>query len=135
VAALTVGDKSFHVNKAERNEQFYRAHNLCASDFNEWAIVVLFYASMHYVDAVLCQDTSLPLTMRNPTDHRTRNAAVSRCSQLGPVAPMYADIRDRCWEARYHIITFPGNYLGKFENRVFKPTRAYLRKTLGLANQ
>jgi len=135
VAALTVGDTNFHVNKAERNEQFYQAHDLGTSDFNEWAIVVLFYASMHYVDAVLYQDTSLPLKMRNPKDHKVRNIAISQCSQLNPIAPMYVDLRDRCWQARYHIISFPSNYLAKFESRVFKPTRTYLRKALGLANQ
>jgi hypothetical protein len=127
-----VGDTHFHVNKAERNEQFYQVHNLSTSNFNEWAIVVLFYASMHYVDAVLCQDTSLSPRMRDPDDHKVRNLAVSQCSKLNPIAPMYINLRDRCWEARYYKISFPSNYLGKLENRVFKPTRTYLRKTLGL---
>jgi len=123
----------FHINKAERNEQFYQAYGLGSSEFNEWAIVVLFYVSMHYVDAVLYQDTSLPPKMRNPRDHKVRHAAISQCSKLTRIAPMYANLRDRCWEARYQIISFPSDYLAKFESRVFGPTKVYLRKTLGLA--
>lgn len=128
-----MGDAHFHVRKAERNEQFYQTHNLSTSDFNEWAIVVLFYVSMHYVDAVLYEDTSLPPNMRNPKDHKLRNIAVSQCLALNQIAPIYSNLRDRCWEARYHKISFPSNYLAKFESRLFEPTKTYLRKTLGLA--
>ena len=126
-----MGNTLFHINKAERNEQFYQAHGLDRPQFSEWAIVVLFYVSMHYVDAVLYQDTSLTPNMRNPQDHKVRNTAVSQCSELAPIAPMYINLRDR-WEARYHKISFPANYLANFKSRIFEPTKAYLRRTLGL---
>jgi len=129
-----VGDTQFHVTKAERNEEFYHSCGLEKSRFNEWCIVVLFYVSMHYVDAVLYQDTSLPGNMRNPKNHRVRKVAVSQCSKLGQVAIMYSNLRDRCWEARYHKICFPDNFLHKFTTFIFTPTRTYLRNTLGLIN-
>jgi len=129
-----MGDKRFHINKAQRNEEFYSSCGLQKSKFNEWCIVVLFYTSMHYIDAVLCQDTSLSKKMRDPNDHRTRNVAVSQCSELGQVTSMYAILRDRSREARYNTICFPNSYLHNFITLVFEPTRAYLRKTLGLTN-
>lgn len=129
-----MSNTQFHVTKAERNEEFYRSCDLEKSKFNEWCIVVLFYVSMHYVDAVLYQDASLPKNMQNPKDHKVRNRAVSQCTELGQVAIMYSNLRDRCWEARYHKMCFPDNYIHNFKARVFEPTRAYLRKTLGLTN-
>ena len=129
-----MGDTQFHVNKAERNEEFYHSCGLEKSRFNEWCVVVLFYVSMHYVDAVLYQDTSLSGNMRNPKSHRIREVAVSKCSKLDQVAITYTNLRDRCWEARYYKICFPDNFLYNFTTRVFTPTRAYLRKTLGLTN-
>jgi len=127
-----MGNTHFHIIKAKRNEEFYESYNLDKSQFNEWAIVVLFYASMHYVDAVLYQDTSLPQEMRNPIDHKKRDIAIARCSKLDPIAPIYKNLRDRCREARYYKICFPNDYLGKFVTRLFKPTKDYLRKSLGL---
>lgn len=49
-------DSTFHISKAKRNERFYRKHDLEKSTFNEWAVVTLFYSSLHYIDAVLSLD-------------------------------------------------------------------------------
>jgi hypothetical protein len=133
LATLTMGDKHFHIAKAERNEKFYQTYELNKSQFNEWAVVVLFYVSMHYIDAVLYQDTLLSNKMRNPKNHKTRNSAISQCSKLAQIYPMYSSLRDRCWEARYHKINFPDDYFINFATRVFEPTRVYLRRTLELA--
>ena len=134
MAALTVSDTKFHITKAERNEEFYHSCGLEKSRFNEWCVVVLFYVAMHYIDAVLFQDASLTKNMQNPKDHKVRTVAVSQCAKLNHVATMYSNLRDRCWEARYHKICFPDGYLHNFTTRVFEPTRTYLRKTLGLTN-
>lgn len=129
-------DAQFHILKAERSEGFYAKHNMASLDsatFNEWAVVVLFYISMHYIDAVLSQDTSLPEDLRDPTDHPTRNRAVSQCSSLTSVGSMYLNLYQRSRDARYNRICFPNDFVYKLEKISFKPVREYTRKQLGLS--
>lgn len=128
-------DAQFHIFKAERNEAFYGKHNMASMDaatFNEWAVVVLFYISVHYIDAILSQDASLPEDLRDPPDHYTRNRAVSQCSSLASVGSMYSNLYQRSRDARYNRICFPDDFVYKLEKISFKPVREYVRKQLGL---
>ena len=103
-----------------------------AATFNEWAVVVLFYISVHYIDAILSQDASLSEDLRDPTDHYTRNRAVSQCSSLASVGSMYSNLYQRSRDARYNRICFPDDYVSKLEKISFKPVREYVRKQLRL---
>jgi len=123
----------FHISKAERNEDFYQTYNLDISKFNEWAVVVLFYILLHYVDAVLRQDASLPKELRDPMNHPTRNTAISQCSALTPISSMYINLYNRSREARYGKIHFPNSYLSGLTTFSFKPVQDHLRKYLGLS--
>lgn len=131
----TVKDANFHISKAERNESFYNTHKMDTLDsttFNEWSVVVLFYILMHYIDAILSQDTSLDDNLRDPIDHATRNKALSQCSGLTSISSMYLNLYNRSRDARYTRICFPNDYLNKLETISFKPVRQYLRNQLGL---
>lgn len=129
-----MSDEKFHISKAERNEDFYQTYNLDISKFNEWAVVVLFYILLHYVDAVLRQDTSLPKELRDPINHPTRNMAISKCSTLAPISSMYINLYNRSREARYRKIHFPNSYLHGLTTFSFKPVQDHLRKCLGLSS-
>lgn len=128
-----MASKTFHINKAERNEQFYQSHNLRVSLFAEWAVVVLFYTAMHYVDAVLAQEVGLSPQFRQPHAHTDRNAGVAKSSTLRPVASMYMNLYHRSRDARYTQISFPNHLLGQLEAQSFEPVRCYLRAALGLS--
>ena len=127
----------FHISKAERNEEFYKKYNMTKMDaatFNEWAVVVLFYASLHYIDAILSQDAFLPADLQKPRDHKTRNKAVAQCSSLTtPVGSTYLALYQRSMDARYNRICFPDDFVYKLEKREFKPLREYARKQLRLS--
>ena len=126
-------DHKFHVSKAKRNERFYRKHDLDTSAFNEWAVIALFYASVHYVDAVLSQDTSLSDEFRDPGNHLNRNKAVSRCKNLLPIALQYLELYDRSIEARYSQTCFPEGSLHNIKTSLFEPIQSHLRKCLGIS--
>lgn len=108
----------FHINKAKRNEKFYCSHKLETSGYNEWAITVLFYILLHYVDAVLSQDTNLSRDMQNPHDHKKRKKAITLSTPLSPISIMYLNMCDRSWEARYQRLHFPDNYFNKLVSLV-----------------
>lgn len=126
-------DHKFHLSKAKRNERFYRKHDLDTSTFNEWAVVVLFYASLHYVDAVLSQDTSLSDELRDPVNHIKRKEAISRCDNLLPIARYYLELYDRSIDARYRHTSFPEGSLHNIKTSLFEPVQSHLRKCLGVS--
>ena len=124
---------TFHVTKAERNEQFCHNCNLKQSQYHEWTVVVLFYSAMHYIDAVLYNEHQLIRDHRNPRSHIKRKIAVSKSSKLAPVASLYLDLYDRSLDARYKQISFPSNTLSDIEQKYFQPIRKHSRKQLGLS--
>jgi len=124
---------TFHVSKAKRNERFYRKHDLDKSTFNEWAVVTLFYSSLHYVDAVLSLDTDLPDALRDPDNHFFRNQAVSQCKALLPIASKYLQLSDRSREARYNQTFFREGILNDIKTNLFEPIQNQVRKHLGIS--
>jgi len=125
-------DPTFHISKAKRNERFYRKYDLDNSTFNEWAIVTLFYSSLHYVDAVLSQDTDLSDELRDPGNHLIRSEAVSKCKALFPIASKYLQLSDRSREARYIKTFFSEGILTNIKANLFKPIQNHVRKQLGI---
>jgi len=125
-----MSDVQFHVDKAKNNEDFYISHSLETSKFNGWAITILFYVLLHYVDAVLKQDDSLHINYRDPNGHGTRSMAVAKCSKLDPIALFYKTMYERSIEARYYCINFPDHYFSNLVSRVYKPAQKYLIKCL-----
>jgi len=59
----------------------------------DWAVVVLFYAALHYIDAYL-----LP---RDPTDHDERNGYIRDCAFLKEIWKHYRVLAERSQDARY----------------------------------
>ncbi len=126
-------DHTFHISKAKRNERFYRKHDLDKSTFNEWAVVTLFYSSLHYIDAVLSLDTDLPDELRDPDSHRTRRDAVLQCKALLPIASKYLQLSDRSWQARYNQTFFREGILNDIKANLFEPIQNHVRSQLGIA--
>lgn len=125
-------DTKFHIGKAERNEQFFQSSNLRTSPFNEWGVTVLFYAAMHYVDAVLGQETGLPAQQRQPINHHDRNNGVAQSPTLSLVYSQYKNLYDRSKDARYKHISFPPGFLNNMETTRFKPVKLCVRTALHL---
>jgi len=126
-------DPTFHISKAKRNERFYRKYDLDTSTFNEWAVVTLFYSSLHYVDAVLSQDIDLSDELRDPGNHLIRSEAVSKCKSLLPIASKYLQLSDRSREARYNQTYFKEGILNDIKTNLFKPIQNHARQHLGIS--
>jgi len=126
-------DHTFHISKAKRNERFYRKYDLDNSTFNEWAIVTLFYSSLHYVDAVLSQDSSLPSDLRDPPNHEKRRDAVLKCAALLPIVNKYLQLSERSRQARYDRTSFKEGILNDIKTNLFEPIQNHVRKHLGIS--
>ena len=127
-----MGDDSFHIEKANRNLGFFTSSKLDSTSFPEWAVVVLFYECLHYLDAVLWNDTSLPIECRSPRDHLHRKIALSQCSRLSNIAPVYLALYDRSLDARYRELEITRSYYSRIKTRTADPLRSALKGLLGI---
>jgi hypothetical protein len=89
-----------HLRKARHNEQFYATVDAAA--YSDWAITVIFYAALHYVDAFLARIGG----GINPGAHDVREGWVQREAQLRPIAFQYMRLKNRSRNARYAAVHF-----------------------------
>jgi hypothetical protein len=85
-----------HLRQALRNEQL--AETLARTAFPEWTVTVLFYASVHYVEALL------DVHGVHCDDHSTRSAKVREIPQLSVIRKEYEALRTISRQARYHAL-------------------------------
>ncbi len=103
------------------------------STFNEWAVVTLFYSSVHYTDAVLSLDTSLSEELRDPENHSSRKYAISQCKDLLPIARHYFELDDRSRDARYSRTCFKEEFQKSIKKELFEPIQNHVRTHLGIS--
>lgn len=115
-----------HIAQAEKNERLYES--LIGTEFNDWAVVSLFYAALHYVDAYFVQRAGV-----SPSNHSTRNILVSMTTELAGIEIHYRELYARSLDARYEIIVMPEDEIIKEKTERFDSIRAHIRALLGLS--
>jgi hypothetical protein len=85
-----------HIKQARHNAAFYGAFDRTA--YPDWAATVLFYASLHYIDAFLA---NLPVP-QHPGRHDVRDGFVARLAELKPIAVHYFKLKNSSRNARYY---------------------------------
>lgn len=125
-------DLTSHIAKAQRNEQFYHNSNQPLSEFREWAVVVLFYIALHYVDAALSKEAGLPEYFQHPTGHRQRFKAMAKSHRLSSAMVVYHYLYNASLKARYTDVRFSKQFLSSFQDMWFGPFRRHLRGILQL---
>lgn len=86
--------------KADGNASLALSLKLDNQSGIDWALTMLFYAAMHYVEAYLAR-TNVHLR-----SHTTRDNAMSRDSSLRKVFREYADLKYFGYNARYEVAGF-----------------------------
>lgn len=92
--------KEEHIAKAEGNAAFALSLPLENQTKIDWALIVLFYAALHYVEAYL---STIGQHLRS---HTTRDNAVGRDSNLRKVYSEYQDLKYYGYNARYEVCGF-----------------------------
>ena len=115
----TVPSKDEHLNRATDNETLARSLDLDKPVCVDWAITILFYSALHYIDAYLAGK------LQHPPDHTARDSQVSSNASLADIYRDYRFLKDKSEEARYNIANFHKSQLPKIEDR-FKKIRAHV---------
>jgi len=109
-----VGIRVWHVARAEYHKDVAE-HLRRETEFEDWALVALYYSALHLVDSVLADDPDLPKDERNPRKHsgvkpgqRGRNQLVGK---LFPFAPRkaYRSLEDLSRRTRYDCEALKSN--------------------------
>jgi hypothetical protein len=89
-----------HLAKAERNAAFAKTLDLSDVAGIEWAMVSLFYSSLHYVEAYLVK-------IGQPTkSHVSRDTRFRMDKHLKSIAYEYWDLKNFGYRARYEVPNF-----------------------------
>lgn len=92
--------KDQHVTKADGSAALASSFVLDNQSRIDWALVMLFYAAMHYVEAYLAKSN---VHLRS---HTTRDNAISRDAALRKIFKEYSDLKYFGYNARYEVSGF-----------------------------
>jgi hypothetical protein len=97
-----------HLAQARHNSRFYSA--IDRAEFRDWAVTILFYVGLHYVDALLA-DKGI-----HPSQHKLRDNAINRVAELRPVYAHYSALKNASFNARYiPPCTYNNAYVSQLE--------------------
>jgi hypothetical protein len=93
--------KADHLLKAEGNESFATTITPESQPKIDWALVVLFYAAVHYIEAYLAAQFNMHVR-----SHTTRDGWVGRDSTLRRTFNEYQHLKFYGYNARYEMFGF-----------------------------
>ena len=113
-----------HIKKAARNENF--AEFLATkTKYIDWAVTMLFYAALHYVDAVLAASSI------HPSKHAERKDAIERNDTVKRVYSEYRALETTSVNARYYAMPIDESDWHAVKPQ-FDTLRSHLRNRLGI---
>jgi len=80
----------------------------------DWAIVILFYSALHYIDSFLAGK------YKHPKSHELRDTEVESNGTLHPIYNDYRRLKDGSRQARYDIPNYHKSQFPKFDQRFQK---------------
>ena len=109
-----------HLNQAEHNERFFGSFDRPV--YNDWAMTVLFYAALHYVDAFLAH-----VGFADPGGHGTRDSYISSVAQLRVIHLEYFRLKNRSTNARYRAGRFSVAEIDRCRNTDLENIKRHIR--------
>jgi hypothetical protein len=117
--------ENLHLAQAQKNERFYSTFDLSTTEFLDWAVITLFYSSLHYIDAYLAKAQNY-----HPLTHSKRTPLVAREFRLKVIYSDYRKLKDESEAARYQIKKFKLEEVGNLEKGQFERIKHHLLKLL-----
>jgi hypothetical protein len=89
-----------HLSKATNNKQFADGLPKGTPTAVGWALTILFYSALHYVEAYNAKFNE------HFTKHEDLNRDIQRNPQLSPIYDDYRDLSSFGWNARYRPVAY-----------------------------
>ena len=110
-----------HLAQAEYNERFVEE---IKHDHPDWAIVGLFYAALHLVDACMLKYGY------KPDNHQVRFNAIGKIQALKGIYSDYRALSDYSRNARYDMKKFNTEEVTYAQENFYAPIKAAVKKDL-----
>jgi hypothetical protein len=115
-----------HLRAASANDAL--SLTLEATRAFDWSATLLFYATLHMVDAFLAQQTP----QVHPASHSARRREFMRFTALREIWPEYRRLENRSRAARYELTQFSLSDVQQLRAGPFSIVRARLAPLIGL---
>jgi hypothetical protein len=112
-----------HLRQAEHNEKL--AETLAKTAYLDWAVIVYFYAAIHYLSLVLAAQGSLP------TSHAERDPLVKRHPNLAKIFNEYKALDIMSRNARYYCTPIDPGDVTSVQQK-FAALRTYIGSLTGV---
>jgi hypothetical protein len=106
-----VPDKAQHLSRAVGNENLARSLDFDDGLQVDWAIVLLFYSALHYIDSFLAGKN------KHPRSHDARDSEVESNGTINAIYKDYRRLKDGSREARYDCPSYHKTQFPQFEQR------------------
>lgn len=87
-------DKAVHLSQARHNHEFF--HTIDLDAYPDWALTVLFYAAVHYIDSKLAESAI------HPDHHSSRDTHVANHPVLANAYDEYRKMKTDSFNARFY---------------------------------
>ena len=111
-----------HLERARQNEEFAGSLDIDRAIQADWAVTILFYSALHYVDAYLA------VKSYHPPDHDARDSEIENNGSLADIYKDYRRLKDRSREARYNVANFHPDQFPPLKARFDRIKRHVLSK-------
>ena len=115
----------FRSTRAESNLRFAESFDLKSTPYPDWAVVAYFYASLHLIDALLCEKDNI-----HPPNHDERNRCIKEKSYLRPINGEYHSLKDHTDDARYNLITMTSAKIESTIIPLYRKIEAHIKPQL-----
>jgi hypothetical protein len=92
--------KDAHLKKAHHNESFVQDLDVGKTSYKDWAVVGLFYAALHYLDAYLAQKNTHPIS------HEGRDGWIKNLTELYSIYKDYRELKEYRMDVSYKLIEY-----------------------------
>jgi hypothetical protein len=97
--------ESVHRRQAEHNKQFLDWLDLDVTEYLDWAVTVIFYTALHFVEWLLA-------TKNLHSDfHANRHQVMGRVSELKRIWPDYQELEFQSRRSRYDCVQFSRDFV------------------------
>jgi len=120
-----VPSKEEHIAKANGDAAFALSLSLDSQPQIDWALVALFYAALHYVEAYLAVIFGM-----HTRSHTRRDSIVGRDSNLRRIFHEYQDLKFFGYNARYEMGVFRPKDVTDQAVPKFEKIKSHLKKFL-----
>lgn len=134
--------KDQHRDQATKNELLFQSFDLNDTPYLDWAVVALFYAALHWVEAYLAT-VSDPIGPQNPRregghhagGHSQRYNKVLSSPDLSPIRREYRELMTRSEEARYNCWDPPPDFVSSLATGEYEAIKNHISPLLAPATQ